>query len=489
MRPTLRTVSRTRASRRLRYASNVTDLDTLHFGTAPEGTRPLWFISEADLPLWRAGLPGHQRTWLDALGFAAERLRLVTLPDAGGGVGGAVLGLGAAPGVDALSIWHAASLPDRLPQGRFQPAQELGAPILQRLALGWLLGAYRLNQFRSIAQPPVRAGLQLRDAAPVAPALAAAAALNDARNLINAPANELGPQELADAVALTARSCGAQLRVVTGAELEAGYPLVHAVGRASTRAPCLIDLRWGDASAPRVTLVGKGVCFDSGGLDLKPAAGMLLMKKDMGGAAVALATARMLMELRAPIQLRLLIPAVENAVAGNACRPGDVVRSRSGLSVEINNTDAEGRLILADALADADSETPSLLVDFATLTGAARTALGPELPAAFSTDDDLLREAQRIGDAQADPIWPMPLWAGYDEDLGSKVADVSNVASHAFAGAIMGGLFLKRFVPRTRNWLHLDLHAWNTRERPGRPVGAEAQCARLVYHLVRSRFG
>jgi leucyl aminopeptidase len=385
MRPTLRTVSRTRASRRLRYASNVTDLDTLHFGTAPEGTRPLWFISEADLPLWRAGLPGHQRTWLDALGFAAERLRLVTLPDAGGGVGGAVLGLGAAPGVDALSIWHAASLPDRLPQGRFQPAQELGAPILQRLALGWLLGAYRLNQFRSIAQPLVRAGLQLRDAAPVAPALAAAAALNDARNLINAPANELGPQELADAVALTARSCGAQLRVVTGAELEAGYPLVHAVGRASTRAPCLIDLRWGDASAPRVTLVGKGVCFDSGGLDLKPAAGMLLMKKDMGGAAVALATARMLMELRAPIQLRLLIPAVENAVAGNACRPGDVVRSRSGLSVEINNTDAEGRLILADALADADSETPSLLVDFATLTGAARTALGPELPAAFST--------------------------------------------------------------------------------------------------------
>jgi leucyl aminopeptidase len=329
----------------------------------------------------------------------------------------------------------------------------------------------------------------MQDTAALAPAVAAAAALNDARDLINAPANELGPMELADAVAAVGRECGARLRLVTGSELETNYPLVHMVGRASTRPPCLIDLRWGDPAAPRVTLVGKGVCFDSGGLDLKPAAGMLLMKKDMGGAAVALATARMLMELRAPINLRLLIPAVENAVAGNACRPGDVVRSRSGLSVEINNTDAEGRLILADALADADAEAPQLLVDFATLTGAARTALGPELPAAFSPDDALLREAQRIGDAEVDPIWPMPLWAGYDEDLGSKVADVSNVASHAFAGAIIGGLFLKRFVPRTRSWLHLDLHGWNTRDRPGRPVGAEAQCARLVYQLVRSRYG
>jgi leucyl aminopeptidase len=380
-------------------------------------------------------------------------------------------------------------LPDRLPEGRFALAQALDATIRQRVTLGWLLGAYRLTRFRSVAPPAVRPRLQLSDVEALAPALSAGAALNDARDLINAPANELGPMELAEAVAATARNCGAQLRLVIGAELESAYPLVHAVGRASTRPPCLIDLRWGDPAAPRVTLVGKGVCFDSGGLDLKPAAGMLLMKKDMGGAAVALATARMLMELQAPIQLRLLIPAVENAVAGNACRPGDVIRARSGLAVEINNTDAEGRLILADALADADAESPRLLVDFATLTGAARTALGPELPAAFSPDDELLREAQRIGDAEADPIWPLPLWAGYDEDLGSKVADVSNVASHAFAGAIMGGLFLKRFVPRTRSWLHLDLHAWNTRERPGRPVGAEAQCVRLVYQLIRSRFG
>lgn len=467
----------------------VTAFDTLQLGGDAEGARPLWFIGEAQLPQWRSSLPEPQRAWLDDSGFAADRLRLLMLPASGGGVAAAVLGLGAARSIDELSIWHAASLPDRLPAGLFEPAQPLHTATLQRLTLGWLLGAYRLNRFRSVALPTPRARLVLRDAAVVAPALAAAAALNDARDLINAPSNELGPMELADAVAAVARSCGARVQVVAGAELEAGYPLVHAVGRASARPPCLIDLRWGDPGAPRVTLVGKGVCFDSGGLDLKPAAGMLLMKKDMGGAAVALATARMLMELQAPIHLRLLIPAVENAVAGNACRPGDVIRSRSGLSVEINNTDAEGRLILADALAEADTESPALLVDFATLTGAARAALGPELPAAFSPDAELLREAQGIGDDEADPIWPMPLWAGYDDDLGSKVADVSNVASHAFAGAIIGGLFLQRFVPRTRQWLHLDLHAWNTRERPGRPVGAEAQCARLIYRLVRSRFG
>ncbi len=482
-------VSWIRALRRLRYAAAVTALDTLHLGPASEAACPLWFVSETDLPQWRASLDPQQRAWLDGMAFAAERQRLVVLPGVDGRVGGAVLGLGNTRGAEDLNLWHGASLPDRLPAARFEPRQPLGERARQQLVLGWLLGAYRLNRFRSTALPAVRAALQLQDTAALAPAIAAAAALNDARDLINAPANELGPTELADAVAAVGRECGARLRVVTGSELESSYPLVHMVGRASSRPPCLIDLRWGDPAAPRVTLVGKGVCFDSGGLDLKPAAGMLLMKKDMGGAAVALATARMLMELRAPINLRLLIPAVENAVAGNACRPGDVVRSRSGLSVEVNNTDAEGRLILADALADADAESPGLLVDFATLTGAARTALGPELPAAFSPDDALLREAQRIGDAEVDPIWPMPLWAGYDEDLGSKVADVSNVASHAFAGAIIGGLFLKRFVARTRAWLHLDLHAWNTRDRPGRPVGAEAQCARMVYQLVRSRYG
>jgi leucyl aminopeptidase len=273
-----------------------------------------------------------------------------------------------------------------------------------------------------------------------------------------------------------------------GDELQAGnFPLIHAVGAASPRLPRLIDLRWGDPGGLRVTLVGKGVCFDTGGLDLKPSAGMLLMKKDMGGAACTLALAELLMRLNARVQLRVLIPAVENSVAGNSYRPGDVLRSRKGLSVEIGNTDAEGRLVLADALAEADVEQPDLLVDMATLTGAARVALGPELPAAFSTDSDLLAQLQEKGSQEADPIWPLPLWAGYEDELASKIADLGNVSATPFAGSIIGALFLKRFVTATPAWLHLDMYAWNSKDRPGRPVGAEAQCVRGLYQLIRSR--
>jgi leucyl aminopeptidase len=238
-----------------------------------------------------------------------------------------------------------------------------------------------------------------------------------------------------------------------------------------------------------VTLVGKGVCFDTGGLDLKPSAGMLLMKKDMGGAACALALAQMLMQLRAPVRLRVLIPAVENSVGGRAYRPSDVLRSRRGLTVEIGNTDAEGRLVLADALVEADSERPDLLIDLATLTGAARVALGPELPAVFSPDETLLGKLRTHGEEEADPVWPMPLWAGYDDELSSKIADLGNVSAAPFAGSIIAALFLKRFISATANWLHVDLYAWNSRDRPGRPVGAEAQCVRSLYRLIRARFG
>lgn len=467
----------------------VSALDTLYLHDDAAGARPLFLVGESELPSWRDALPERQRAWVLAHGFVAERLRLIVLPDEHGGIGAVAMGLGPARSRDELSVWHAAALPERLPEGLYRVAQPFPTGAATALVLGWLLGAYRLDAFRSSPNPPLRVRLQPPAEADLPYALAAGAALNEARDLINAPANELGPAELGEAISAAGARCGAQCRIVEGAELERHYPLVHGVGRASAREPCLIDLHWGEETAPRVTLVGKGVCFDSGGLDLKPAAGMQLMKKDMGGAAVALATARMLMELAAPVRLRLLVPAVENAVAGNAYRPGDVLRSRSGVTVEINNTDAEGRLILADALCDADSESPELLVDFATLTGAARTALGPELPAAFSPDTALLEQARQLGELEYDPVWPLPLWAGYEDDLASKVADISNVASHAFAGAIMGGLFLKRFVPRTRHWLHLDLHAWNTRERPGRPVGAEAQCARLVYRLIRARCG
>jgi leucyl aminopeptidase len=311
-----------------------------------------------------------------------------------------------------------------------------------------------------------------------------------ARDLINTPANDLGPAELAEAAAGLAREHGAVFRCLVGPELEAGdYPLIHAVGRASRRAPRLIDLRWGRPGAPRVTLVGKGVCFDTGGLDLKPSAGMALMKKDMGGAAVALAVARMLMEARAAIALRVLVPAVDNAVDGDAYRPGDVLRSRKGPSIEITNTDAEGRLVLADALADADAANPALLLDFATLTGAARTALGPDLPALFSNDPALLAQAQACGTSECDPVWPLPLWEAYDEDLSSRVADLVNAPSSSFAGSIVAALFLRRFVAPTTPWAHFDLFGWNPRDRPGRPVGAEAQCVRLAYRLVRERCG
>jgi leucyl aminopeptidase len=299
----------------------------------------------------------------------------------------------------------------------------------------------------------------------------------------------LGPEELAQAATDLAKQFGASVRVVIGDELVRSYPLIHAVGMGSPRAPRLIDLRWGDANAPRVTIVGKGVCFDSGGLDIKPSASMLLMKKDMGGAACALALAHLLMRLKAPIQLRVLIPAVENSVDGLSFRPGDVLRSKKGITVEIGNTDAEGRLVLADALTEADSERPQLLIDLATLTGAARVALGPELPPVYSTDENLVSALKTCGEEEADYVWPMPLWPGYEDELASKIADVGNVSASAFAGSIIAALFLKRFVTHTPSWLHLDIFAWNSKDRPGRPVGAEVQGVRALYRLIRARFG
>jgi leucyl aminopeptidase len=286
-----------------------------------------------------------------------------------------------------------------------------------------------------------------------------------------------------------AQQLGARGRIVTGDALREGFPAVHAVGQAATSAPRLLDFNWGEADAPKVTLVGKGVCFDSGGLDIKPAAGMLLMKKDMGGAACVLALARVIMESQLPVRLRVLVPAVENAIAGNAYRPGDVLRTRKGITVEVGNTDAEGRLVLADALAAADAEQPDLIVDFATLTGAARVALGAELPALFGTREDTVETVRRHGRRLADPVWPMPLWNGYDDEISSRIADVNNVSGSTFAGAIIGGLFLRRFVTATPDWLHLDVYCWNPKERPGRPVGAEPQAVRALHALLVERYG
>lgn len=449
---------------------------------------PVWLETESGLSAWIARQEPATAAWINAQQFKAERNRLLAWPAADGKLAGAVFGLGPLATVEALSIWQGAALADRLPAGRWACQTALSNEPASRLALGFALGAYRFERYRGV-KAPAAAQLVLPAGADASEVRLQWRALTRARDLINTPANNLGPAELTDEVQSLAAEFGAQLRIVQGPDLQRDYPMIAMVGQGSAREPLLLDLTWGAADAPKVSLVGKGVCFDSGGLDLKPSAAMLLMKKDMGGAACALATAEMLMASRAPVRLRLLIAAVENSVSGNAYRPGDVLRSRKGLTVEVGNTDAEGRLVLADALADADSESPALLVDFATLTGAARTALGPELPAAFSPDRALLAELVEAGEASDDPVWPLPLWTSYDDDIASRVADVNNVASHAFAGATIGALFLKRFVTATRCWIHLDLYAWNARERPGRPVGAEAQCARAVLRLIRARFG
>jgi leucyl aminopeptidase len=317
-----------------------------------------------------------------------------------------------------------------------------------------------------------------------------AAAIFLVRNLINTPANDMSPADLADAALNVARTHGAKASVIVGDDLlTQNYPMVHAVGRAAEVAPRLIDFTWGRADAPKVTLIGKGVCFDTGGLDLKPSSAMLLMKKDMGGAANVLALADLIMGAKLDLRLRVLIPAVENNVAGNAFRPGDVLQSRKGFTVEIGNTDAEGRLVLADALAEADSETPDLIIDMATLTGAARTALGPDLPPFYTHDDALAADIAAASVSQSDPLWRMPLWKPYDGWLDSKIADVNHVSDGPFAGSITAALFLARFVDKAKAWVHFDVYGWAPKPRPGRPVGGEAQAIRALYHILKTRFG
>jgi leucyl aminopeptidase len=463
---------------------------TVNAEILPPGTggdaRPLWLVPESRLEEWLREQPASAASWVHANRFQGERYRVLPLPGPQGDIAGAVVGLGPLANLDELTLWHASGLPERLPAGRWRVATPLDAHAATQLLLGWHHGSYRLDRYRSASREQ-RASLVLPDGADVRYAQAAAEASALARDLINTPANDLGPVELEQAARELAAACGARCEVIEGEALHRGFPLIHAVGAASARPPRLVDLRGGAASGLRVTIVGKGVCFDSGGLDIKPSAGMLLMKKDMGGAACALALAQMLGALETPAQWRVLIPAVENAIGGRAYRPGDVWRSRKGLTVEIGNTDAEGRLVLADALAYAGSEPVDLLIDLATLTGAARVALGPELPAAYSNRDGLLDELAAHAGREHDPIWPMPLWSGYEDELGSKIADLGNVAPGPYAGSIFGALFLQRFVEPATPWLHLDIYAWNGKERPGRPVGAEPQTVRALYRLIHAR--
>jgi leucyl aminopeptidase len=450
---------------------------------------PLWLLYEDELDAWRATQSAPVGQWLTEQNFKAEKHRVMLLPDAQGALAGAIGGLGKRQA--DLSLWHGAGFAERLPARRFRLAQEFGAGEVTQLCLGFAYGGYRFERYRASKneaaslEPPPNADMQF--------VANAAESLHMARDWINTPAADFGPAELAAATRqLAERHQGAYREWVGEELLAANFPAIHAVGRASSSAPRLLELRWAPHDAARypcVTLVGKGVCFDSGGLDLKPGAGMALMKKDMGGAAVALGLAHLLMAAKIRARLRVLIPAVENAVSGNAYRPGDVLATRKGLTVEVGNTDAEGRLVLCDALAFADAEHPDLIIDFATLTGAARVALGPELPALFGSDESVIQELARIAAAEHDPLWPMPLWAGYDDELASKIADLNNVASGGFAGAIFGALFLKRFVTESPRWVHIDLYAWNSKDRPGRGVGAEAQALRGTYRYLVQRYG
>ncbi|WP_018632375.1 leucyl aminopeptidase family protein [Neomegalonema perideroedes] len=450
-----------------------------------QAARPLRALTPAGILEWIEGRP-RGGAWAAASGFTAREGAILTLPDAQGGLEGALFGLGAGARLAEPLAFGAA--PWGLPEGVWRLEGLEKPEDLEAAALGWLLGSYKFTRYRPSDRAPARllapAGI---DAAKIR-RLAESAFL--ARDLINRPANDLGPEALEAEARAVAQAAGAEISILLGDDLlTANYPLIHAVGRAGPQAPRLVDIRWGDPGAPKVTLVGKGVCFDTGGLDVKPSSNMLLMKKDMGGAAAALSLAQSLMEAKAPIRLRVLLPIVENSISASAFRPGDVLNSRAGLTVEIGNTDAEGRLILADALTEADSEAPQILVDFATLTGAARVALGPQLPPLFTDDEALASELLAAGSALADPLWRMPLWPGYETDLVSPVADLNNAPGGGFAGAVTAALFLKRFVKRAEAWAHLDIYGWTPKARPGRPMGGEQQGARAVYGALAKRYG
>jgi len=388
--------------------------------------------------------------------------------------------------VDDLSPWCLARLAETLPADTYRLAH--GAP--GAAALGWLLAQHRFDRYArddSATGPRV---LLTSEPSRIEAVLREARAVALVRDMVNTPAADMGPAALEAEAARIARAYDAVLTVTRGADLETDYPMIHAVGRAAARehAPRLIELVWGNPAHPRIAVVGKGVCFDSGGLDIKPSSGMRLMKKDMGGAAHALALAELVMASRLPVRLHLLVPAVENAIAGNAFRPGDILSSRNGLTVEIANTDAEGRLVLADALTRASEEAPTLMIDFATLTGAARVALGPDLPATFANDDALADAVLAAGTACADPLWRLPLWSGYDDMLKSDIADLNNSPDGGFAGSVTAALFLQKFVPDTVPWLHLDTFAWRPVARPGRPKGGAALGLRAVWQMLRTRF-
>ena len=448
-------------------------------------TVPVTFVNAATWRELRETLDSPARAFVDAAGFEPKAGRHCLLPSAQGGLAGILFAL-ERPDEPNKDLFWPGALPALLPTGAYRFAT---LPHDARLAaLAFALGAYRFARYRKQDDKEFR--LELPGNVDGEDLSRIVEGVTLARDLINTPANDMGPAELEAAARALAERHGAKVRTAVGDDLlKENFPLVHAVGRAAACAPRLIDLSWGEASDPKVTLIGKGVCFDSGGLDIKPESGMLNMKKDMGGAACMLALAHMLMARGIKLHLRVIIPAVENAISGASFRPRDVYRSRKGLTVEIGNTDAEGRLILADAIALADEDKPDLIADMATLTGAARVALGTEIPPFYTDDEALAGELSDCARSENDPLWRMPLWRPYEALLESKVADVNNVASGNFGGSITAALFLRRFVTAATAWLHFDIYAWNQTAKPGRPEGGECQAARALYALLVSRYG
>jgi leucyl aminopeptidase len=455
------------------------------FAESTAAATPIQLVTEARWPDLAASLDPLARAFAASTGFEPKPGRHCLLPGPDGGLAAVLFGVDerGTAGADPLLC---GKLPGLLPARDYRFANAPTDPALASLA--WLLGAYRFSRYRRKTEPFPR--LVAPDGIDAEEVGRIAAAIHMGRDLVNTPANDLAPDGIEAAARTLAERHGASFSAIVGDDLlAANFPLIHAVGRASATPPRLIDLRWGDESHPKITLVGKGVAFDTGGLDIKPSAGMLLMKKDMGGAAAALACADMIMGAGLPVRLRVLIPAVENAISALSFRPGDILPSRKGLTVEIGNTDAEGRLILADALALADEEQPELIADFATLTGAARVALGPDLPPFYTDDEDLAASLTRLGDKVADPVWRMPLWPPYARLVDGKIADLNNAPAGGFAGSITAALFLRRFVTLARTHLHFDIYGWNPSAKPGRPEGGEVQGARLLYAHLKSRYG
>ena len=461
----------------------MTDFSSLLLADRGQKARLIHLVDKDGFAAWAKSRPGTDRALLAAYRFDGKIAGAsVLLPR-----GENFEVVGAVAKAYTLSPWCLARLAETLPEGDYRLAE--GEP--GKAALGWLLAQHRFRTYKSkdedVRGPRV---LVTGEAVRIDETLRLAEANALVRDLVNTPAGDLGPAELEEAIRQQAKAFHGEVKVTKGSDLAEGYPLIQAVGAAATseRAPRLVEVQWGKASHPRVAIIGKGVCFDSGGLDLKSAAGMRQMKKDMGGAAHALALARLIAGAKLPVRLHLLIPAVENAVSSAALRPGDIVKSRKGFQVEIDNTDAEGRLVLADALARAGEEEPQLIIDFATLTGAARVALGPELPALFANDDELLGDLETAAREVEDPVWRMPLWDGYDDMLKSDVADMANSSGSAHAGAVTAALFLRRFVPEGVKWAHFDTYAWRDRGKAGRPKGGEALGLRAAFAMLKARF-